>query len=309
MNMKKAFLFTLCFVLCAFMLGGCSSGTDSADQSASGSAAKSGKSGVMMDRFTSIMQNDGYDRDNVKTVTFLDSFDNIPGDAHVWDFSMMRDNSVRAWVTGEGDMFIAGKGGVTATGCRELFEDFSGLTAVNFNGCFYTAGVEDFSMMFNNCGSLTAVDLTGLDTSSATGMAAMFRNCCDLTSADFSAFSTSKVTDMTEMFAYCSNMTSIDLSSFDTSSVTSMKSMFDGCGWTASINVSSFNTASVTDFSRMFLDCRALSELNLSSFDFSSAKDLSHMFMWDENLTDIGCTIIVPEGALDEKMYANSGLN
>ena len=72
MNMKKAFLFTLCFVLCAFMLGGCSSGTDSADQSASGSAAKSGKSGVMMDRFTSIMQNDGYDRDNVKTVTFLD---------------------------------------------------------------------------------------------------------------------------------------------------------------------------------------------------------------------------------------------
>ena len=58
----------------------------------------------------------------------------------------------------------------------------------------------------------------------------------------------------------------------------------------------------------MFLNCSVLSELNLSGFDFSAAKDLSHMFMWDEKLTDIGCTITVPEGAAAEKMYANSSL-
>ena len=308
-NTRRILSLSLCLVFFAFMMSNYSSVSAFAAQAISEPITEPIESGIMASSFMSIIQDDGYDRSNIKSITFLDTFDSVPSDARVWDFSMMRDQSVQAWATEEGAMFIAGKGGVTATGCHKLFEKCSHLTTINFNGCFYTAGIEDFSMMFNGCGKLTEIDLSTLDTSSATNMSAMFRNCCDLATADFSSFNTSHVTDMTEMFSGCSNLVSIDLSSFETSNVTSMKSMFDGCGWTASINVSSFNTSSVIDFSRMFLNCQALSDLNLSSFDFNAAKDLSHMFMWDENLTDIGCTIVVPEGALNEKMYANSGLN
>lgn len=299
MNQKKFLSLVLCCVLSLVLLTGSFSAMAESSEV---------PSNYMIDNFMSILQFDGYKRQDIKTVTFLDTTSDIPANVPVWDFSQQRNESVLAWLTEEGDMFIAGEGGVTATNCEKLFNECSKLTSIQFNGCFHTTGVASFSNMFNGCSMLTELDLTGFDTSSATDMSAMFRNCGKLAPVDLSSFDTSKVTDMTEMFYTCSAMLTIDLTSFDTSNVTSMKSMFDGCGWTTSIDVSSFNTSNVTDFSRMFLNCKEITQLNLSGFDFSAGKDFYAMFMWAENLADIGCTITVPEGAQSEKMFANSGL-
>ncbi|MDO4428678.1 MAG: FctA domain-containing protein, partial [Atopobiaceae bacterium] len=83
--------------------------------------------------------------------------------------------------------------------------------------------------MFSGCSGLTSLDLSGLDTSSVTGMTSMFSGCSGLTSLDLSGLDTSKVEEMGNMFYDCSGLTSLNLSGLDTASVTYMSYMFDGC--------------------------------------------------------------------------------
>ena len=72
------------------------------------------------------------------------------------------------------------------------------------------------------------IGLDTWDTSNVENMLTMFQNCSSLTSVDVSSFDTSNVTNMEAMFYNCSNLTSLDLSDFDTSNVSSMGSMFWG---------------------------------------------------------------------------------
>ncbi|MCR4818707.1 MAG: DUF285 domain-containing protein, partial [Fretibacterium sp.] len=110
--------------------------------------------------------------------------------------------------------------------------------------------------MFNAQQDLTAVDVSGLDTSSKgtlTSTATMFSQCTGLTKVKFGGrFDTSKVTNMSMMFYACSKLKTLFLSKLDTSNVTDMKNMFDACGGLRSLNLSTFDTSKVTDMSNMF---------------------------------------------------------
>ena len=68
--------------------------------------------------------------------------------------------------------------------------------------------------------------MSSFDTSNVTSMESMFDNCGSLTSLDMSSFDTSKVESMQEMFKYCSSLTSLDLSGWNTSNVTNMYCIF-----------------------------------------------------------------------------------
>lgn len=83
--------------------------------------------------------------------------------------------------------------------------------------------------LFHGLSSAVTMDLSGLDTSSATDMSSMFSGCSKLASLDLSGWGTSKATDMSYMFYNCSSLSSLDLSGWDTSNVTSMSWMFYGC--------------------------------------------------------------------------------
>ena len=83
--------------------------------------------------------------------------------------------------------------------------------------------------LFHGLSSAVTMNLSGLDTSSATDMSSMFSGCSKLASLDLSGWGTSKATDMSYMFSGCSKLTSLDLSGWDTSNVTSMSWMFSGC--------------------------------------------------------------------------------
>ena len=54
---------------------------------------------------------------------------------------------------------------------------------------------------FNDCSSLTGLDLSGFDTSSVTSMYIMFYGCESLTHLNLTSFDTSKVTNMDFMFS------------------------------------------------------------------------------------------------------------
>lgn len=133
-------------------------------------------------------------------------------------------------------------------------------------------------LMFQGCAQLTAVDLSGFNTSNITNMGSMFADCSSLTTLDLSNFNTSSVTNMNSMFDGCSSLTTLNLSSFNTSSVTRMESMFRRCGSLTTLNLSNFNTSNVEDMYRMFSYCTNLETLNISTFVTSNVSDIRGMF-------------------------------
>lgn len=250
----------------------------------------------------------------ILSVTFLDSLDTVGEGA--WDVSEAQDGSVMAWVIGEPgayDLYIAGNGGVTAKSCHFMFAEYTHLTEVDLNHCFYTTPCADFTYMFLDCGDITRLDLSELDTSSATEMICMFWYCEALTSLDVSGFDTSKVERFDGMFQSCESLTEVDVSGFDTSSATNFHGMFyncraltsidvsgfdtsnaiylwemfENCASLESIDVSSFDTSKVEDFAGMFAGCKALTKLDLSNFSTVSAERVSNMFKDDGSLAEL----------------------
>ena len=136
-----------------------------------------------------------------------------------------------------------------------------------------TSNVTDMSCMFNDCRSLTLLDLSSFNTSNVTSMYSMFDGCSSLTSLDLSDFNTSNVTRMNRMFNNCRSLTSLDLSSFNTSNVTNMNNMFNNCEILTSLDLRNFNTSNVTDMDYMFLNCNNLGFLDLSGWDMSNVNN------------------------------------
>ena len=172
--------------------------------------------------------------------------------------------------------------------CDDMFMEFKNLIQINFNNNFNTSKVTNMFSMFQECSSLTSLDLSSFDTSKVTNMLQMFRKCSALKSLILSSFNTSNVPNMGNMFYSCSSLMSLDLSSFNTSKVTNMFSMFNGCSSLTSLNLSSFNTSNVTEMNGMFNGCSSLTSLNLSNFNTSKVTNMSSMFKNCSSLTSLG---------------------
>ena len=230
-------------------------------------------------------------REEIGTVTFLDTLEDVPEDAY--DVSMNRDGSVLAWQsydrdTGYYDLFIGGKGGVSAAPVlSDLFRGYCNVTSIDFNGAFHTENAIQMDRMFNDCRALAELDVSGFNTSNVTDMYCMFYQCDRLTRLDVSGFDTSNVTDMGYMFWNCGKLTELDVSGFDTSYVTSMVSMFAGCSALTELNVSGFDTSYVTDMRSMFYGCSGLAELDVSGWDTAQVTDMYAMFYGCENLSGL----------------------
>ncbi len=176
-----------------------------------------------------------------------------------YDVSEAQDGSVMSYlVPNEEDttkytLYINSDGKVLANSSSvSLFDYFPNLQKIEHLEYLDTSNVTDMKDMFNNCSSLTTLDLSSFDTSNVTNMSQMFLGCRNLTTLDLSNFNTINVTDMRSMFSYCGNLTSLDIGNFDTSNVTNMSGMFYGCRNLISLDISSFNTINVTRNDNMF---------------------------------------------------------
>lgn len=220
-------------------------------------------------------------RNQIKTITFLDSMKEAPETA--WDVSELQNGAVMAWVESNGDLYdlyIAGDGGVRApANCYGLFALYENIESLDFNGCFSTNQVSNMQSMFYNCKTLSALDVSNFDTSCVTSMVCMFRGCESVTDLDVSGFDTSNVTNMRAMFALCYCLITLDVSGFKTSRVTNMAAMFEGCHHITILDVSAFDTSRVTDMTGMFSNCHALRSLDLTSFDTFNVISMKNMFL------------------------------
>lgn len=168
----------------------------------------------------------------------------------------------------------------------DAFEGCDNLTSFK-TGITDTSAVTTAAFMFDLCGSLETIDLTGFDASNIASFDYMFRNCTSLTSLDLSGFNTSSLISTRYMFNGCSSLTSLDVSNFDTSNVTNMQGMFQGCASLTPLDVSSFDTSRVTRMDGMFSGCSSLTSLDLSNFNTSNVTNMGSMFASTTNLASI----------------------
>ena len=144
-----------------------------------------------------------------------------------------------------------------------------------------TSNVTDMSYMFNNCNTISNIDLSSFNTSNVTDMNNMFCNCRNLTSLDLSSFNTNKVTDMNSMFFDCNNLITLNLSNFDTSNVIDMEGMFCQCYKLKGLDLRNFDTSNVINMKNMFADCAYFNNDNnwgIENWNVSKVIDFSYMF-------------------------------
>ena len=172
--------------------------------------------------------------------------------------------------------------------CR-MFDNCSSLTSLDVTH-FNTANVTNMSYMFFSCSSLTSLDVTHFNTANVTNMNRMFEYCSSLTSLDVTHFNTAKVTYMSRMFDDCSSLISLDVTHFNTANVTNMSYMFSSCSSLTSLDVTHFNTANVTNMSYMFFSCSSLTSLDVTHFNTANVANMSYMFYGCSSLTSLDVT-------------------
>lgn len=135
----------------------------------------------------------------------------------------------------------------------------------------------------------------------------MLYDCYKLTALDLSGFDTSNVWNMEEMFRGCSRLSSLNLSGFNTSSVLSMISMFYDCSYLTELDLSNFNTANLTEARYMFLNCENLHTIYASNnFTTERIADIyGDMQMFDGCINLVGGKGTVYDSSHIDKSYAH----
>lgn len=246
----------------------------------------------------------------VYTVTFLNEIDYEAKENALesWDISANADSGeVVGWMylnqeatdaAGEEryDVYVAGEGGVEAhPDTTHMFYVFSSLKEVNGMENFHTGKVKNFLYWFGNCYALENIDLSKIDTSSATSLQQMFYACYVLKEADLRMWDVSNVTTIKYMFYRCYELKYANLSGWDTSNITNMYGVFEMTPpkdvspeySLEEVNLTGWDTSNVTTMENMFKNCEALKELDLSSFDTSNVTTMRFMFYYCKSLKNI----------------------
>lgn len=227
----------------------------------------------------------GY-KENITDIVFENEI--APHETHedlIFDVSDKKDGSVMAYLVENADdttkytLYIESESGIKANAnSAGLFYNFTSLKSIDNLKYFDTSNVINMGSMFQNCRSLTSLDLSDFDTSNVTVMTAMFYDCISLTSLDMNNFTTDKVTNMSAMLGNCKALTKVDISYFNTEKVVNMSGMFQNCNNLEILNINSFDTSNVTNMSVMFEECNKLTKLDLSNFNTSKVTNMSGMF-------------------------------
>ena len=168
-----------------------------------------------------------------------------------------------------------------------MFEGCSNLTTIIFGQNFDTSSVKSMYHMFQDCESLTTIDLSKFDTHNVTDMEAMFSGCRNLLTIDVSDFDTSNVTSTVQMFKNCSSLTTLDVSGLDMENVTTIEQMFYGCSGLTGIDISMWNTSSLQQMNSAFGVCSGIVSVNLTGIDMHNVVEMNYVFSNCTSLTTI----------------------
>ena len=169
--------------------------------------------------------------------------------------------------------------------------------------------------MFLNCVSLKRMDFSPLfiynDKIKVSNMRKIFKNCVNLTSVEFSILSLSTVYDFSEAFYGCISLTEIDLSGYNYKNTYYMDRMFYGCTNLKIIKLPQ-SMANLINAKNIFESCETLQSINLENFEKSEKLiNISGMFKNCSSLNNV----IIPKMKtnyllnMDEMFYGCSNLS
>lgn len=216
---------------------------------------------------------------------------------------------------------------LNASSCRGMEYMFSHCTSLttldvgnNFasDGLFEdTSKVRTFENMFWGSNTLTSIDLSTIDGTSAETMANMFNVARDWQlvsdlktiklpsnlklaanvqrmfsnneslegSLDTTNWDTSRVTNMERMFYKCCKLQNLDVTNWDVSNVTTLHETFCVCQDLKALNVTNWDVSNVTDMDSTFVACYGLTELDVSNWNTGNVTIMKELFMACKNLT------------------------
>ena len=168
---------------------------------------------------------------------------------------------------------------------KNTFFNCISLETLEFNN-FKTDYINEISYLLYNCKKLKKISIikSSFTNTLITNMKGVFENCESLTSLNLSSFFTPKVTMMWDMFKNCKSLKYLEIPNFDTSKVTDMESMFEGCESLISLNITNFNTINVRYMNKMFKNCKSLQSLYFNNINSISLGTMQQMFYNCENL-------------------------
>ena len=158
-----------------------------------------------------------------------------------------------------------------------MFNKCISLTSIDLSKFNVTTAL-NLQNMFSHCISLKTINLTNFSPREANNINHIFYNCSSLESIDLSYFNISKAKDISYMFAYCSSLKTIDISKFTPSNLENIRNMFINCTSLSSINLNDFTTDRVTNMISLFYGCENLFSVDLSSFNTQNVKYFNYMF-------------------------------
>ena len=157
----------------------------------------------------------------------------------------------------------------------------STVTKVVFNSNFASAAPTTcYQWFYNMTGLTTITGIENLKTSSVTNMSGMFQNCSSLTSLDLGTFNTAKVTNMSSMFSGCTKLGELILYSvegstgagdydydteFVTTKATNLKEMFKNCKALTTVKFPGLALTSSTTTTSMFSGCSAVTFFSVAN--------------------------------------------
>ena len=224
------------------------------------------------------------DKEKITSVVFHESFDNYKklSSTYYW-FAYCKK---LATITGIEYLHTD-----KVTDMGQMFNQCESLTSLDVSH-FNTEKVTNMNLMFCSCEKLAVLDVSGFNTANVNYMGSMFSGCSGVATLDVSHFNTERVISMGGMFSGCSSLTDLDVSNFNTGQVIDMEHTFRGLTNLATLDVSNLNTSNVTDMYFMFADNSGLTSLDLSNFNTAKVTRMGYMFSNCSKLE----TIFVGEG-------------
>lgn len=195
---------------------------------------------------------------------------------------------------------ITGEIGYWLVDCKSLTEVIA-----------YNVTLKGTCSTFDGCNYLERIDgLNTWDTSQVTSMVNLFNECASLTEIDVSSFDTSNVTNMSRMFKNY-GVSSLPaklkiikgIENLNTSKVTNMAYMFQGQSVLESLDLNKWDMSNITDCGAMFSNCTSLKYPPITTF--GNAKKPSTTVQYG---TIYEKTTFVVDNSIEWKIVGSSNL-
>lgn len=137
--------------------------------------------------------------------------------------------------------------------------------------------------MFQNCYSLSSVDVSNWKINTITNLATIFQNCYSLTELDLTKWNPESCTTFNSMFSSCSSLTTVgNISSWDTSNCTNMAGMFRYCSSLKTFPpIQNWDFSLVTTIGSIFSECFALEEVTWKNVNLPLCTNIEQLFRYD----------------------------